>query len=1031
QRQDLKTDTGISTVAMKNRIQISVIIFVALLFAANFKESDEARILGLGPLPGTSHMIANTAVLKELAARGHDVTVITPFQPEKPIPNYRVIPLKKITFDDLMQLDNNDGEEKSNMNPFEMQDMSIFMIVFMLWGFGEAICDISLAEESVQKLINSNEKFDLIIMEAFYTNCFLGFAHKFNAPVVQFSAFGGTEEVGDLVGNPSPYSYVPDPLQELSDKMTFTERLRNTIGLLFQKLAKKYFDKGQDKIMRKHFNDPNMPSIEELEKRTALVLVNHHFSISYPRPMAPNFVQVGGLHVKPPKKLPADLQKYMDDAPDGVIYFSMGSNLQSTDMPEETVKTFTGAFSKLKQKVIWKWETDSLPGKSANLKVAKWLPQSDILAHPNVRLFITHGGLLSTEETVHRGVPVVGIPIFGDQRLNMKKTESLGFGKLLEYKNITENSLLSSIKEVLENPKYRENAQRLSRIFRDQPMTPMEQAVFWTEYVIRHKGAPHMRSAALDLTCCRRNATPVVVFVALLLAGNIKEGEGARILGLFPLPATSHMIATSTLVKELANRGHDVTVITPFKPEKPIPNYKVIPLTLYTVDDLRRMAGGNETVNPFEGIEITYIERILMMWGFGAALCNLYLAEESVQHFMNSNEQFDVIILEAFFTDCFLGFAHKFKAPVIQISAFGGTENLGNLVGNPSPYSYVPDPFQEFGDKMSFSERLANSVGQLLQKVAKRYFVRGQNEVMRKYFKDPNMPSIEELEKWTALVLVNHHFSISYPKPLVPNFVQVGGLHVKPPKKLPADLQKYIDDAPDGVIYFSMGSNLKSSNMREETVRAFTGAFSKLKQRIIWKWEADSIPGQPPNLKLAKWLPQSDILAHPNVRLFITHGGLLSTQETVDRGVPIIGIPIFGDQRLNMKRCESLGFGKLLEFKNITEESILSTLNEVLHNPKYRENAKRLSRIYKDQPLTPLQQAVFWTEYIIRHKGAPHMRSAALDLTWYQYFLLDVIAVLILASLTILIILFVIIRAIFRLVCRKSKPKLTSKKKKN
>jgi glucuronosyltransferase len=40
---------------------------------------------------------------------------------------------------------------------------------------------------------------------------------------------------------------------------------------------------------------------------------------------------------------------------------------------------------------------------------------------------------------------------------------------------------------------------------------------------------------------------------------------------------------------------------------------------------------------------------------------------------------------------------------------------------------------------------------------------------------------------------------------------------------------------------------------------------------------------------------------------------------------------------------------------------------------------------------------VFWTEYVIRHKGAPHMRSAALDLAWYQYFLLDVIAVLTLA----------------------------------
>ena len=86
----------------------------------------------------------------------------------------------------------------------------------------------------------------------------------------------------------------------------------------------------------------------------------------------------------------------------------------------------------------------------------------------------------------------------------------------------------------------------------------------------------------------------------------------------------------------------------------------------------------------------------------------------------------------------------------------------------------------------------------------------------------------------------------------------------------------------------------------------------------------------------------------------------------------------------------------------------------ILQYYRYRENAQRLSRIYRDQPLTPLQQAVFWTEYVIRHKGAPHMRSAALDLAWYQYFLLDVIAVLALAVGSVLVVAFLIFRALLR-----------------
>jgi len=74
------------------------------------------------------------------------------------------------------------------------------------------------------------------------------------------------------------------------------------------------------------------------------------------------------------------------------------------------------------------------------------------------------------------------------------------------------------------------------------------------------------------------------------------------------------------------------------------------------------------------------------------------------------------------------------------------------------------------------------------------------------------------------------------------------------------DLQKYLDEAPDGVIYFSMGSNLRSTALPESKRNAFLGAFSKLKHHVLWKWESDTLPGQPSNVKLGKWLPQSDIL---------------------------------------------------------------------------------------------------------------------------------------------------------------------------
>jgi glucuronosyltransferase len=74
------------------------------------------------------------------------------------------------------------------------------------------------------------------------------------------------------------------------------------------------------------------------------------------------------------------------------------------------------------------------------------------------------------------------------------------------------------------------------------------------------------------------------------------------------------------------------------------------------------------------------------------------------------------------------------------------------------------------------------------------------------------------------------------------------------------DLKHFLDEAKEGAIFFSMGTNIKSSKMPPEKVKAFLDAFAELPQRVLWKWEAESLPGQPKNVMLGKWFPQNDIL---------------------------------------------------------------------------------------------------------------------------------------------------------------------------
>ncbi|KAJ9601564.1 hypothetical protein L9F63_000307 [Diploptera punctata] len=1016
------------------------ILFLLLAIESPFIGA--AKILTIFPFQARSHMIMGSALAKELVSKGHEVTMLSHFPQKEKIANYTDVYIKT-TMLDLVGAQGHANKFFDDKNTGFKERVG--MMSNML-SINTETCDMMLQEEEVHKLIHDNNAhFDLVIIEAFFNECFLGFVHKFKAPLIQVCTFGGINYMLEWFGNPTPYSYIPEVFLPYSNKMNLWERTINTVVGIGIKAARQcLYLPGMDAIMKKNFGFlEGLPSINELERGTSVLFLNDHFSISYSRPFVPGIVQVGGLHVKPPKKLPKDLQDYLDDAPNGVIYFSLGSNLQSSEMPESKRNALLEAFSQLKQKVLWKWESDTLPGQPSNVKIGKWLPQTDILAHPNVRAFITHGGLLSTQEAMNRGIPVVGIPIFADQSNNMQKAQLAGFGVLLDFKNVTTESVKWAIAEILENPRYAENAQRISRIFRDQPLTPLDQAMFWTEYVIRHKGAPHMRSAALDLTWYQYFLLDVTAFVTkwltlvvLLVTTRLTLIEAAKILTIFPFQSRSHMIMGSALAKELAESGHDVTMISHFPEKNKIPNYTDI----YVETTMMDVAGNQGTANKyFEekafGLKET-IETATNMFHMNQVTCDKMLQEEAVHRLIHDKDaHFDVIIMEAFLNDCFLGFVHKFKAPLIEVCTFGGAHYMDDWFGNPRPFSYVPDTFMAFTDNMNIWEKILNTlIGTTVRLLRSHFYVPGMNEVLKKNFGFlEGLPTISEIECNISLLLMNDHFSFSYPRPFMPGMVQVGGLHVKPPKNLPKDLQEYLDDAPNGVIFFSLGSNLQSSEMPESKRSALLEAFSQLKQKVLWKWESDTLPGQPSNVRLGKWLPQTDILAHPNIRVFITHGGLLSTQEAMHRGVPVVGIPVFGDQLTNMKKAQMAGLGVTVNFKDITAESVKTAITEVIENPKYAENAQRISRIFRDQPQTPLERAVYWTEYVIRHKGAPHMRSVARDLAWYQHLLLDVIAVLMLALGTILFFVYFVIRAALRVICGRSKSKIqvSDKKKKH
>lgn len=71
-----------------------------------------------------------------------------------------------------------------------------------------------------------------------------------------------------------------------------------------------------------------------------------------------------------------------------------------------------------------------------------------------MRLFIAHGGALGLNEAVYEGVPILGIPFWVDQTLNIKSVQAAGVAEMLEYPKISAEEVLSKIKKILNDDRY-------------------------------------------------------------------------------------------------------------------------------------------------------------------------------------------------------------------------------------------------------------------------------------------------------------------------------------------------------------------------------------------------------------------------------------------------------------------------------------------------------------------------------------------------------------------------------------------------
>ncbi|EDV27101.1 uncharacterized protein TRIADDRAFT_54724 [Trichoplax adhaerens] len=482
------------------------------------------------------------------------------------------------------------------------------------------------------------------------------------------------------------------------------------------------------------------------------------------------------------------------------------------------------------------------------------------------------------------------------------------------------------------------------------------------------------------------NNKPSILLILLIFALPCISSLKVAIL---PFIAGSHPLSADIIAQHLIKRGHTPITIISNEP-KVLKKLKTSAFALYDIErpftqtELQKVF---TTTNPF--IALSYVSDIQTRY------CDAMLSNQTL---IQSLQDVDVIVADDLLV-CSLLLKEVLNKPSVHVSTSGSIVGFHTFLGAYTPYSYVP-LIGPFSKDMSFLQRAMNViVGLGMEAIIKNWSSKMLNTLRFKHNIATNL-TLFELRRKFSVYLATLDFAIEYPVPIPPNIHTVGPLTPVPPSPLPQSFEIFMQNSGDqGVIILSLGSELQ---IQDHKLTEMVAALSQLPHQIIWKTK-QRIKHVPENVKIVEWMPQNDLLGHNKTIAFITHCGSNGVYEGAYHGVPMIGMPAMEEQMGNIRRIIRTEIGVHVDFYKFTMSDITSAVTEITANKRYRENAKRISKILKSSPRTARDAIVDWIEYVVQAEGAHHLKVEGEKLWFYELYNLDVM-------LFVLIVLYIIYR---------------------
>ena len=475
-----------------------------------------------------------------------------------------------------------------------------------------------------------------------------------------------------------------------------------------------------------------------------------------------------------------------------------------------------------------------------------------------------------------------------------------------------------------------------------------------------------------------------------------------HILFVVGIATYTHVAAPIEYMLELHRRGHRVTWQQPgfqarwFGSEAErlsLPfNWSLVDVDGSTIDRAGQIMSERPWIEAFEEVVRLSYEPVYPV---------LYRATlQAIEH-----DRPDLLVCDSIADHCFDA-SHKLQLPAVISHCT--TPSDGN-----APWHFdAPSGFTSFSHRWQEQplwHRLYNTYAILPQLLMRGVLTLGRRiDAMKRELGSPGTVNAG-VSSQRRDVLYDSSWAWEWPQYWPPYLHMVGPIPKtwkRGSQLLPAQ-QRWLDDSLQAgvpVVYVAMGSLAK---LTDDWLRAFVACFTSCPAlpadrtatndtspfRVLWanrhspQWLSQSLPS---SVRLAEWVDQPAVLAHPAVRLFLSHSGMSSAQEAIAVGLPILALPLLIDQPPIAAKLRDRGVAEVLDKMTFTADEMCAAMRRLVYEPRVRQATEQLQRLFHKSDSGGLQRAVDVIERAAVSSEHLFPYRERLDVSWVVRYNVDV-----------------------------------------